>query len=53
MKMDDFLHHGVEDELELLATLKKKYNIDAGRVYLSGFSNGSGMAHFMACAIPS
>jgi len=42
----------VEFYLALIKYLKSKYNIDDSRVYISGFSNGAGMAQVMALLHP-
>lgn len=42
----------VEFYLALIKYIKNKYNIDDSRVYISGFSNGAGMAQVMALLYP-
>ncbi len=37
----------------LIAFAKEAYNVDAGRVYLVGYSNGAFMAHTLACERPA
>lgn len=46
---------GVDDlgfARDLVATVKKTYNVDAARVYGNGFSNGAMLIHYIACAEP-
>ncbi len=48
----DFRLSDVEYLSRLIEHLKEKYPVDASRVYVSGFSNGSGMAQVLAAARP-
>ena len=36
----------------LLDELGERFNIDTGRVYVNGFSNGGGMSFLLACMLP-
>lgn len=37
---------------DLMAKLELSYNIDPARVYITGYSNGGGMAPALACSLP-
>lgn len=50
--MRDDRKNDVEYITALIEHLKRCYPIDPARVYISGFSNGSGMAHVMAALRP-
>ncbi|MDP6934678.1 MAG: PHB depolymerase family esterase, partial [Myxococcota bacterium] len=48
----DIFRSGVDDQaylLGLIAEAKERYSVDAGRVYLVGYSNGGFMSHTLAC----
>ena len=34
---------------DLILFLEQKYNIDPGRIFINGFSNGGGISHLLAC----
>jgi len=37
---------------DLIDHLEKHFNLDPSRIYANGLSNGGGMAHALACALP-
>lgn len=52
LNMSKDVYSDVDYYLALIARMKKEYAIDDERVYLSGFSNGAGMAMIFALAHP-
>ena len=43
----------VQFSREMLDQLRERYNIDPRRIYITGFSNGGGMVHRLACDFSS
>ena len=52
LSMSEDMYDDVEYYLALIKYLKKTYPVDETRIYLSGFSNGAGMAMTFALAHP-
>lgn len=48
----DALRADVRFIADLIDALSASYNIDPGRIYADGFSNGGGMAFALSCALP-
>ena len=52
LSLDPKLYSDVDYYLALISYLRKKYPVDETRIYVSGFSNGAGMAMIFALTHP-